>query len=193
MPSNVTSFITYRPTAHLDRKHTIFGRVVGGMETLSRLENAPTDDADRPIDEIAINDVVVFVDPFDEFQKDRRAKDEAEREKEEIRLRGGTDDDRTTWTGKRAVGRAGASIGGGARGAAGGKIGEGQRSPSGMDGEAVTVGKYLKGTATGGDDNDDEEDEVVEEVTEAWDQPPPAKKFKASAAGGGGFGNFDNW
>ena len=32
-------FILYRPAKHLDRKHTIFGRVVGGLDVLTKLEN----------------------------------------------------------------------------------------------------------------------------------------------------------
>ena len=37
------SFITYRSCKHLDKKHTVFGRVVGGMETLSAVEAIGTD------------------------------------------------------------------------------------------------------------------------------------------------------
>lgn len=32
-------FITFAPAPHLDRKHAVFGRVVGGMATLDRIEN----------------------------------------------------------------------------------------------------------------------------------------------------------
>jgi peptidyl-prolyl cis-trans isomerase-like protein 2 len=94
-------FITYKPAKHLDRKHTIFGRVVGGMEVLSKLENVPVDSASRPLDDIIMENIVVFVDPFEEFQKQKHAKDEQEKEREEIKKQGGTEDDKTTWTGKR--------------------------------------------------------------------------------------------
>jgi peptidyl-prolyl cis-trans isomerase-like protein 2 len=40
---NFHSFITYRSCKHLDNKHTIFGRVVGGIETLSAMEAVGTD------------------------------------------------------------------------------------------------------------------------------------------------------
>jgi len=43
------SFITYRSCTHLDNKHTIFGKLVGGLEVLSKLESIPTDDQDRPL------------------------------------------------------------------------------------------------------------------------------------------------
>ncbi|CZR57319.1 related to peptidylprolyl isomerase (cyclophilin)-like [Phialocephala subalpina] len=94
-------FITYKAAKHLDRKHTIFGRVVGGLDVLSKLENAPVDDGNRPLDDIVMENVVVFVDPFEEFQKQKREKDEVEKQKEEIKKQGGTEDDKITWTGKR--------------------------------------------------------------------------------------------
>lgn len=94
-------FITYNRAEHLNRKHTIFGRVVGGLDVLQKLENAPVGAGDRPIDDIVMERVVVFVDPFEEFQKQKREKDEAEKEAAEIVRQGGTEDDRTTWTGKR--------------------------------------------------------------------------------------------
>ncbi|KAG4434602.1 Peptidyl-prolyl cis-trans isomerase cyp8 [Cadophora sp. M221] len=94
-------FITYKAAKHLDRKHTIFGRVVGGMDVLQKLENVPGDDGNRPLEDIVMDNVVVFVDPFEEFQKQKREKDDLEKEKEEIKKQGGTEDDKTTWTGKR--------------------------------------------------------------------------------------------
>ncbi|KAH7038490.1 putative peptidyl-prolyl cis-trans isomerase [Macrophomina phaseolina] len=157
-------FITYRAAKHLDLKHTIFGRVVGGMDTLSRLENAPTDSKDRPDPPVILEDVVVFVDPFEEFQKQKAEKDAKEREQEEIKKAGGTEDDKTTWTGKRIRGdgtvESGSSAGG--------------------------VGKYLQAALAEQRGNAAEEDEIVGE----WDEPeePVKKKFKA-----GGFGNFDSW
>ena len=95
-------FITYRPAKHLDRKHTIFGKVVGGSETLDRLESSEVSVSEkRPIEDIVIKDITIFVDPFEEFQKKKKENDIAERRKEEIRQMGGADEDRTTWTGKR--------------------------------------------------------------------------------------------
>jgi peptidyl-prolyl cis-trans isomerase-like protein 2 len=95
-------FIIYRQAHHLDRKHTIFARVVGGLDVLQKLENVPVDStSNRPLDDIVMEKVVVFVDPFEEFQKQKHDKDAAEKEKEEIKKQGGTEDDKTTWTGKR--------------------------------------------------------------------------------------------
>ena len=160
-------FILYRAAKHLDRKHTIFGQVVGGLDALSRLENVPVQDSDkRPIDDIEMKEVTVFVDPFEEFQKAKREQDEADREKEEIRRQGGTEDDRTTWTGKRI--RADGTV-----------IAD---TEDGVKG----VGKYLKAIQSSSNGLT-EEDEIVEE----WDEVPeePMKKKVKT----GGFGNFDNW
>ncbi|KAI9683936.1 MAG: Peptidyl-prolyl cis-trans isomerase cyp8 [Trizodia sp. TS-e1964] len=161
-------FITYRPATHLDRKHTIFGRVVGGLDVLARLEAAPTDlESARPLDDIMILEVVVFVNPFEEFQKAKKETEDAEREREEIRKRGGTEDDRTTWTGKR--------------------VRESEASAR-AKGEAGGIGKYLKASV-----NTDAEPVARSKVGgEEWEESQaieePAKK-KAK----GGFGNFDAW
>jgi peptidyl-prolyl cis-trans isomerase-like protein 2 len=58
-------YILYKSAPHLDKKHTVFGRVVGGMDTtLSALERVPTDADDRPTEEIRIKSITVFDDPF---------------------------------------------------------------------------------------------------------------------------------
>ena len=41
-------FVCYKSAAHLDGKHSVFGAVVGGMETLAKMERVPTDADDRP-------------------------------------------------------------------------------------------------------------------------------------------------
>lgn len=59
-------FITYRSCRHLDGKHTIFGKLVGGLEALTEMERVEVDNRDRPIQNIFIQRVQVFVDPFQE-------------------------------------------------------------------------------------------------------------------------------
>lgn len=59
-------FITYRSCRHLDNKHTVFGKVVGGVETLSEMERIEVDNKDRPIEDIVFIKGQVFVDPYEE-------------------------------------------------------------------------------------------------------------------------------
>jgi peptidyl-prolyl cis-trans isomerase-like protein 2 len=94
-------FILYRQAKHLDLKHTVFAQVVGGLDVLARLEAVEGDDKDRPLEDIELKDVVVFVDPFEEFMKDRKDSEDKEKKQEDIKRAGGTEDERTTWTGKR--------------------------------------------------------------------------------------------
>ncbi|KAJ2669586.1 cyclophilin peptidyl-prolyl cis-trans isomerase Cyp8 [Coemansia sp. RSA 1085] len=83
-PNTNTSqfFILYRAAKHLDRKHAIFGRVVGGLSVLDKMESISTDDNGRPQQDIVISKVSVFVDPFADFAKrlERKAKHEKDQE-----------------------------------------------------------------------------------------------------------------
>jgi len=63
-------FILFSEAKHLNGKHTVFGKVVGGLETLDAMERTPTNsDDDRPIHEIKIISAHVFLDPFEEDEK----------------------------------------------------------------------------------------------------------------------------
>ncbi|RLN57787.1 hypothetical protein BBJ28_00004896 [Nothophytophthora sp. Chile5] len=61
-------FITFKACQHLDKKHAVFGRVVGGMDVLDAIENVETGAEDRPLEEVRIKRVQVFVNPFQEFE-----------------------------------------------------------------------------------------------------------------------------
>lgn len=91
-------FITYREVKHLDRKHTIFGRVVESQDVLTELENVPTDANSRPTEAIVIKEVAVYVDPFEEFVKSKKEGEEGDKLRAERKTQ---DDEQTTWTGKR--------------------------------------------------------------------------------------------
>jgi peptidyl-prolyl cis-trans isomerase-like 1 len=47
-------FITLAPTPHLDRKHTIFGRVSSGMSVVQRMGLVAVDAQDRPKEDVKI-------------------------------------------------------------------------------------------------------------------------------------------
>jgi len=47
-------FVTLAPTPWLDGKHTIFGRVKGGLGVVKRMGMVKTDGEDRPVEEVKI-------------------------------------------------------------------------------------------------------------------------------------------
>ena len=47
-------FLTFKSCTHLDRKHSVFGRVVKGLDVLRAMEAVPTGKGDRPLEEIKI-------------------------------------------------------------------------------------------------------------------------------------------
>jgi peptidyl-prolyl cis-trans isomerase-like protein 2 len=137
------------------------------------MEDVPTDGSSRPLNKILIKDIVVFVDPFEEFQAQKSEKERLDRRQEEIRRQGGTEDDKTTWTGKRLRGD--------------GTFDEADAKQS--------VGKYLdkeamgqgQGQASNSGTRRERDDGDADNV-DTWDNQP-RKKMKS----GGGFGNFDSW
>nr|CAB3265066.1 peptidyl-prolyl cis-trans isomerase-like 2 [Phallusia mammillata] len=84
-------FITFRSCKHLDRKHTIFGKLVGGLATLSKLEAVETDKkTDIPSKKIVLERALVFVDPFEEADEklaNLRQEEIEAKQKEEEELR----------------------------------------------------------------------------------------------------------
>lgn len=50
-------YILYKSARHLDFKHTVFGSVVGGFETLTSIEAVPTDSENCPQETIQITGV----------------------------------------------------------------------------------------------------------------------------------------
>ena len=81
-------FITYRSCRHLDGKHTVFGQIVGGLDTLNKLEKIEVDNKDKPIEDIIILAAQVFVDPFQEADEqlaiEREKAVQEEKESKEI-------------------------------------------------------------------------------------------------------------
>lgn len=170
---NLTSFFAYRALPHLDRKHTIFGRLIDdptpSSTTLNTLETHPVESSsNRPTPDIRIKEVTVFVDPFEEFLEKKRAEEspatgvnDPQEDREASRR---MEDERVTWTGKRVRG-SGADA---------------------DDSSSTGVGKYLKAALA---DRGGEEDEIVEFV----DEEPEPEPLRKKAKGTGGFGDFSSW
>ncbi|KAG1673499.1 RING-type E3 ubiquitin-protein ligase PPIL2 [Nymphon striatum] len=80
-------FITYRSCRHLDSKHSVFGRVVGGLDTLTAMEKVETDKKDKPKEDIKLEKAAIFVDPFkeadEELENERNAMKKVDKPKED--------------------------------------------------------------------------------------------------------------
>ncbi|PPQ67056.1 hypothetical protein CVT25_005657 [Psilocybe cyanescens] len=72
-------YFTFKAAPHLDKKHTVFGKLVGGENVLDALENLPVKPGtDRPAKTVRITEVVIYQDPFEDY-KTRLAKKLAKR------------------------------------------------------------------------------------------------------------------
>ncbi|XP_031107970.1 peptidyl-prolyl cis-trans isomerase CYP65 [Ipomoea triloba] len=100
-------FILYKSANHLNYKHSVFGMVVGGLTTLSAMEKVPVDDNDRPLEEIKIIDVEVYVNPYAESD------DEEDGEKPEDKIEDEDNDKVGSWYSNPGTGTDTLAVGGG--------------------------------------------------------------------------------
>mmetsp|Transcript_36818 Transcript_36818/g.87472 ORF Transcript_36818/g.87472 Transcript_36818/m.87472 type:complete len:600 (+) Transcript_36818:125-1924(+) len=89
-------FILYKSAHHLDYKHSVFGKVVGGLEVLSIMERVPTDEEDRPEQDIRFESATVFVNPFREMAAEEE-REEAEKQQVDAKARGEDEEEFGLW------------------------------------------------------------------------------------------------
>ncbi|KAF7799246.1 hypothetical protein EIP86_010478 [Pleurotus ostreatoroseus] len=158
-------YLTFKATPHLDKKHTVFGKLVGGEDVLDALEALPVKPGtERPAKPVKIAEVVIYQDPFEEY-KTRQEKKRVKKAEAEENARTGKaveskkDGDDINWFGVKV---------GAEKTANGGSIGGG-------------IGKYLNlgtGSTT----------QKRPVATAVADVPDPAKKKRKI-----GFGSFEGW
>jgi len=160
-------FITFKSAPHLDRKHSVFGRILKGMNVLTAMENVPIDKKDRPRDIIKIITAEVIYSPIEEATEKERVRiqkrAEAKRlEKEERQLSALGSITKTVNTASALV-------------------------PGVNEDDDPAIGKYLPKTAIGKNkckkSNTTEEEGLI--TTPVSRLPPPPKKTT--------FGDFSGW
>jgi peptidyl-prolyl cis-trans isomerase A (cyclophilin A) len=52
-------FVTLAPAPHLDGKHTVWGKIVNGMNVLEKIGNVKTDRSDKPVKDVIIESVTI--------------------------------------------------------------------------------------------------------------------------------------
>jgi len=53
-------FITVAPTPHLDKHHSVFGKVIEGMDVVDAISKVKTVRNDKPLEDIVINNITII-------------------------------------------------------------------------------------------------------------------------------------
>jgi peptidyl-prolyl cis-trans isomerase-like protein 2 len=172
--NNSQFFITYgKNLTHLDGKHTIFGRVVGGLKVLDELEDIEADDKDpeKPGVDIIIEKTTVHQNPWTKLEKEYEDK------------RGGVADIKTanaTMAVKTNTEK---------------KMEEEEEKKKKMGPKIVGsgIGRFVTGSTANVNATKFMNSEEIEEEEEEERRRKKAKATTTSAKRKGGFGNFESW
>lgn len=83
-------FITLAPTPHLNRRHTVFGKIVFGQKVLNQIGNVETDSRDKPMHDVEIESIKIRrigsdaneFDPEKAFAKNEDAQEQIHKDQE---------------------------------------------------------------------------------------------------------------
>ncbi|MBT3584881.1 MAG: peptidylprolyl isomerase [Halobacteriovoraceae bacterium] len=53
-------FVTLAPTPHLDGRHTVFGKVIEGLDVVEKIGLVPTGGMDRPVEDVVMQKVEII-------------------------------------------------------------------------------------------------------------------------------------
>lgn len=168
-------FLTFKATPHLDKKHTVFGKLVGGEEVLDALEKIGVKPGtERPAKPVRITEVVIYQDPFEEYQTRQQKKRARQAEAAAAAAAGGEKpvvpdhkkDDQVNWFGL--------------------KVGSDKNGLGGIGGGGI--GKYLNASANGRSGGVSSGKRPAESLGDVGGAAEEGKKKRKV-----GFGDFDGW
>lgn len=176
-------FITFKACTHLDKKHAVFGRVVGGLDVLDKIEHVPTGDDDRPYEDVKILRAEVFANPFQEYDDAQaQGKDVLQLAKEKLaneansKVKGTVVKVGDDWIAYDDLGEVDVAT-----------------IPTSVCSKDDNVGKYLQGSSSGASRSvkkrplEDANAPIVPSAIEGKKSKQQTKTAK------GGFGNFAGW